>query len=112
MSVVRGRPNSSAEKRMHRPLIEAKLAQLRVQAGTVARPRLFSLLDGLSDVQLTLVSAPVGSGKTVMLASWISQRPDLVSAWVTLDSSDDDPRRLWTYVAHAVERVRPGCGHR
>ena len=28
--------------------------------------------------------------------------------WVTLDSGDNDPRRLWTYIATAVERIRPG----
>ena len=31
--------------------------------------------------------------------------------WVTLDSDDNDPRRLWTYIATAVERIRPGLAH-
>jgi LuxR family maltose regulon positive regulatory protein len=29
---------------------------------------------------------------------------------VTLDSRDNDPQRLWTYVATAVDRIRPGLG--
>ena len=33
-------------------------------------------------------------------------------AWVTLDSRDNDPVRLWTYVATAVDRLRPGAGRR
>ena len=31
-------------------------------------------------------------------------------AWVTLDAGDDDPVRLWRYVATAVDRVRSGLG--
>src|SRR3954469_23095205 len=90
------------------PLIEAKLAQPRVHRGVIPRPRLFRSLDRLDDVELTLLSAPVGAGKTVLVGSWLAGRPDLTCAWVTLDAGDDDPVRLWTYVAHAIERVRPG----
>ena len=32
----------------------------------------------------------------------------LAKASATLDPSDDDPTRLWTYVSHAVDRLRPG----
>ena len=31
-------------------------------------------------------------------------------AWVTLDAGDNDPLRLWTYVASAVDRIRGGLG--
>src|SRR5207249_11795522 len=51
---------------------------------------------------------PAGSGKTMLVSSWLTERPDLSPAWVTLDPGDDDPVRLWTYVAHAVDRVRNG----
>ncbi len=90
------------------PLIEAKLAQPRRRPGIVLRPRLFRALDRLSDVELTLLSASAGAGKTMLVASWLALRPDLACAWVTLDAGDDDPAQLWTYVAHAVDRVRPG----
>src|SRR5436189_3482349 len=90
------------------PLLEAKLAQPRLRAGVVQRPRLFAALDRLSDVELTVLSGPAGSGKTVLVSSWLTERPDLSPAWVTLDPGDDDPVRLWTYVAHAVDRVRNG----
>jgi LuxR family maltose regulon positive regulatory protein len=33
-------------------------------------------------------------------------------AWVTLDAGDNDPARLWTYVATAVDRIRNGLGRR
>lgn len=93
------------------PLIEAKLARPRVRAGVIARARLFLALDRL-DQELTVVSGPAGSGKTVLVSSWLAGRSDLSVAWVTLDRGDDDPVRLWTYVGHAVESVRPGLARR
>lgn len=89
-------------------LSEAKLAPPRARRGVIPRPRLFAELDSLGDVELTLVSAAAGFGKTVAVASWLDQRPDLAVAWVTLDESDEDPLRLWTAVATAVDRLRPG----
>jgi LuxR family maltose regulon positive regulatory protein len=90
------------------PLLEAKLARPRLRAGLIPRARLFDSLDRLADSELTVISGPAGSGKTVLVSSWLAERPELASAWATLDSSDDDPTRLWTYVSHAVDRVRPG----
>ena len=90
------------------PLIESRLALPRIRAGVVARARLHGALDRLDDVELIVLSGPAGSGKTVLVSSWLAGRPDLSPAWVSLDADDDDPVRLWTYVAHAVDRVRPG----
>ena len=42
-----------------------------VAGGVVARPGLFGRLAG--SARVTVVSAPPGSGKTVLLRSWISQ---------------------------------------
>src|ERR1700751_3467489 len=94
------------------PLIEAKLARPRIRAGVIARARLFIALDRLEKVELTVVSGPAGAGETVLVSSWLAGRSDLSLAWVTLDRGDDDPRRLWTYVAHAVDRIRPGLARR
>jgi LuxR family transcriptional regulator, maltose regulon positive regulatory protein len=92
------------------PLLETKLAAPRVRAAFVVRERLFALLDGFASAALTLVDAPVGFGKTVLVQSWCTARPGSALAWVSLDADDDDPVRLWTYVAGALERVRPGLG--
>ena len=94
------------------PLIEAKLAQPRIRAGVIPRARLFVALDRLEKVELTMISGPVGSGKTVLVSSWLAGRSDLSPAWITLDRGDDDPVRLWTYVAHAIDRIRPGLARR
>jgi LuxR family maltose regulon positive regulatory protein len=91
------------------PLIETKLLPPRGRSQLVPRPRLLRALDGFSSTALTLVDAPVGFGKTVLAQSWGAQT-DTAIAWVSIDSADDDPVRLWTYVATAVDRVRPGLG--
>jgi ATP/maltotriose-dependent transcriptional regulator MalT len=73
------------------------------------RWRLIAELDRLSSAALTLVDAPVGFGKSVLAQSWC-RHTDSAVAWVSLERGDDDPVRLWTYIATAVDRVRPGLG--
>jgi LuxR family transcriptional regulator, maltose regulon positive regulatory protein len=92
------------------PLVETKLIPPRRRPQLVARPRLLRALDELDGMELTVVSAPAGGGKSVLVGSWCDSRPGTAVAWVSLDSADDDPVRLWTYVATAVERIRPGLG--
>ena len=67
----------------------------------VPRPDLVAALDAGADCALTLVSAPPGYGKTLLLADWV-RRADVGCAWVALDEDDDDPRRLWTAVLAAL----------
>jgi LuxR family maltose regulon positive regulatory protein len=55
------------------------------------------------------VAAPAGYGKTTAVRAWCASL-DAAVAWVTLDAGDNDPVRLWRYVATAVDRVRPGLG--
>ena len=66
------------------------------------RPRLRRLLDEAAPGQVVVVSAPAGSGKTLLLADWVrtGERPD--TAWVELDAGDDDPRRLWSAVVASL----------
>jgi LuxR family maltose regulon positive regulatory protein len=90
-------------------LAEAKLAPPRKRRTLIARPRLLDALDAGRGAGLTLVAAPPGYGKTTAVRAWCASR-DIACAWVTLDASDNDPVRLWTYVATAVDRVRGGLG--
>lgn len=91
------------------PLVEAKLAAPVVRSGAVDRPRIQHALDAGSHAALTLVAAPAGFGKTTAVRTWCAGL-DAALAWVTLDVGDNDPVRLWSYVAAAVDRVRPGLG--
>jgi LuxR family transcriptional regulator, maltose regulon positive regulatory protein len=85
-------------------LIESKLRQPRPLLSVLARRRLDLLLDDAFDGSLALVCAPAGYGKTVAIRSWLANG-DLPAAWVSVDSGDNDPARLWTYVATAVARL-------
>jgi LuxR family maltose regulon positive regulatory protein len=67
----------------------------------VRRPRLLTALDDAADGQVTLVSAPAGYGKTLLLAEWAARRPEL-TAWVSLDEDDNNDRRFWAAVLAAL----------
>jgi ATP/maltotriose-dependent transcriptional regulator MalT len=92
-----------------RPLVEAKLAVPSVRHVVVDRPRVDRALDAGGAGSSTLVAAPAGYGKTTAVRAWCASR-EVALAWVTLDEGDNDPARLWLYVAMAVDRVRPGLG--
>jgi hypothetical protein len=90
------------------PLAEAKLA-VPASRRHVDRPRVRQALAEGRQSALTLVAAPAGYGKTTAVHAW-SESLDAALAWVTLDAGDNDPIRLWTYIATAVDRVREGLG--
>ena len=91
------------------PLIESKLAAPGMRGGIVDRPRLWTGPAEGVDAMLTLVAAPAGYGKTTAVRAWCASQ-DAALAWVNLDTDDNDPARLWRYVATAVDRVRAGLG--
>src|ERR1700686_4582808 len=64
--------------------------------GLVSRHELFALLDRALSGRVTVVSAPPGSGKTVLLSSWLEQaEPGLRVAWVSLERGESDAQRFW-----------------
>ncbi|WP_194891489.1 LuxR C-terminal-related transcriptional regulator [Catenulispora pinisilvae] len=78
-----------------------------VVSRVVSRPALVQRLAGAARV--TFVSAPPGSGKTVLLKSWISQ-PDMAgrAGWVPVGRDDRDPQRFWLSVLDAIRRTSVG----
>ena len=90
-------------------MVETKLGPPRARVGFVSRPRLLDQLDRFATAPLTLVDAPVGFGKTRLVESWLSRSNGAV-AWVSLEAADNDPVRLWTYIASSVDRIRSGLG--
>ena len=92
-------------------VIEPKLMPPRVHPGTLRRARLLEMLEDDAGASFTVLNAAVGYGKTTLVRSWCIERPEAV-IWVTLDSADDDPMRLWTHLATAVERLGEGFGRR
>jgi LuxR family maltose regulon positive regulatory protein len=78
-----------------------------VAGGTVSRPRLFERLS--APARVTVVSAPAGSGKTVLLRSWISYAGLTGSAaWVPVGRGEGDPQPFWLSVLAALRQTGAG----
>src|SRR4051794_40396366 len=56
----------------------------------VDRPELLARLDVGMDAPLTLVVAPAGSGKTVLLTQWAGTLSGVRMAWLDMSAADDD----------------------
>src|ERR1051325_11239999 len=81
------------------PIMAAKLRIPSVQPWVIERPRLLEIFSQGLEGPLTLVSAPAGSGKTVLASSWAAaQTGSSRIAWVSLDEEDVQPGLLWSYV--------------
>lgn len=91
------------------PLAEAKLAPPRWRPELVERPRLRRALYASAEAALTLVAAPPGYGKTTAVRDWCANQKAAV-AWLTIDENDNDPVRLWQYVATAIDGIHKGMG--
>ena len=84
----------------------------------VSRPVLFERLSAAAPGTVTVVCAPAGSGKTVLLRSWAAETDEAV-AWVTVERGERDAQRFWLHVIDAladaagddvIERVSPAPG--
>ena len=88
-----------------RPLLTVKQVIPPVRAGAVPRERLQRQLR-LAETRLSVVVAPAGWGKTSLLSGWAAEAGEKRRiAWVSLDESDDEPVRFWSYVLTALHGV-------
>jgi LuxR family maltose regulon positive regulatory protein len=77
-----------------------------VRGGFIFRRWLF---EQLGVARVTQVSAPAGSGKTVLLRCWAADSGLADStAWVTVLGDDRDPQRFWISVADALRNTTVG----
>ena len=92
-------------------LAATKLSPPTLPNNLVDRSRLDELLDSGIDThaRLILASAPAGSGKSTLVASWLARRTE-ASAWLQVEDSDDDPARFWAYLTEAISLTRPAVG--
>ena len=73
----------------------------------VPRPRLHAALDAGAHVPLTVVVGAPGAGKSVVLGSWVHDRPELASIWLSCDERDADPATFWSALTAALARRWP-----
>jgi LuxR family maltose regulon positive regulatory protein len=75
--------------------------------GVVPRIGLFERLG--ASARVTVISAPPGSGKSVLLRSWIGEAGLMDStAWVSVGRDDHDPQRFWLSVLGALRQTSAG----
>jgi LuxR family maltose regulon positive regulatory protein len=75
-----------------------------VPTWAVQRERLLSLLDVAVQQRLTVVVAPPGYGKTVLLSQWATRHPPWRVRWLTLTPELNDDIRFVDDLRRALER--------
>jgi ATP/maltotriose-dependent transcriptional regulator MalT len=90
-------------------LVRTKLFRPQPGGRTLARERLIERLrHGSGGRRLTLVAAPGGYGKTILLSSWVDTEEERPVAWVSIDDRDDDPVVLWAHIIESLRQVSSG----
>jgi LuxR family transcriptional regulator, maltose regulon positive regulatory protein len=69
---------------------------------SIRRDRLHRRLSEATRQQLTVVTAPPGAGKTVLLADWAQGVADSDVVWLTVEEGDNDPFTFWRHIAHSL----------
>jgi LuxR family maltose regulon positive regulatory protein len=100
---------------MPETLLRTKLHVPQLRPNLVTRARLIERLDqrlgqnkGFAP-SLVLISSPAGAGKTTLLSQFAAGFQQQV-AWLSLDESDDDPNRFWSYLITACQSVLAEVG--
>src|SRR5215831_15571234 len=83
----------------------AKTTRPTLAPTTVARPRLFRLLDRARRKPVTWVWGPPGAGKTTLVVSYLQARK-VRTLWYQLDEGDADVATFFYYLGVAAPRRR------
>jgi LuxR family maltose regulon positive regulatory protein len=96
-------------------LLTTKLNIPALRKGVIPRQRLLEQLAfesfqaGGFNRQLTLISAPAGYGKTTLAINWLHGTTYPIG-WLSLEESDNDPRRFLTYLIAALQTIDEHIG--
>lgn len=87
------------------PIMGAKFRAAAIKPVVLTRQRLLDRLSEAARGPLTLISAPAGSGKTVLASSWVlsGAAPGPVT-WIALDEDDGRCGIFWSYVIEGLAR--------
>jgi len=87
--------------------VHATFRRYPTGAAVVSRPGLWERLG--ASARVMVVSAPAGSGKTVLLRSWVGEAGLAEgAAWVPVGRGERDPQRFWLSVLGALRRTSAG----
>jgi LuxR family maltose regulon positive regulatory protein len=88
------------------PIIHTKLHRPPIPEIHVRRSRLIKQLEKGRRSQFTLVSAPAGYGKSMLLSSWL-ENCDAPNVWFSVDESDNNLRQFLIYFLTAIRTMFP-----
>ena len=94
---------------MFEPLLKTKFHPTAPPSNLVSRPHLTSQLEAGSLHKLTLIAAPAGFGKTILVCEWIATYKKSV-AWFSLDKEDNELIRFWIYFISALQTIQLAIG--
>ena len=83
----------------------AKITRPRIR-GVFPRERLFGLLDETRQYPVTWISAPAGSGKTTLVASYLEDNK-IPCLWYQVDEGDADIATFFNYLGMAAKKAAP-----
>jgi LuxR family transcriptional regulator, maltose regulon positive regulatory protein len=83
----------------------AKITRPRIR-GVFLRERLFRLLDETRTYPVTWISAPAGSGKTTLVASYLEANK-IPCLWYQVDEGDADIATFFNYLGLAAKNAAP-----
>jgi LuxR family maltose regulon positive regulatory protein len=86
-------------------LLPTKFFLPPVPPGFVARPHLVEKMDGVLNHRLTLISAPAGAGKTILVGEWVRSvhKKGTIFGWLSLDDTDNDLGLFLDYIIASLE---------
>ncbi len=90
-------------------ILSTKLLAPRTGTKLLKRPRLLERFEGYGSRKLTLVSAPAGYGKTVLL-SQLAEQVDWPVTWYQLDQFDNDLTLFVHHLTAGISRRLPEFG--
>lgn len=91
------------------PLVATKLHIPSTPPELVPRPHLLQQLDAGFQRKVTLVCAPAGFGKTILVCKWL-QTFTVSAAWLSLDETDNNLNQFLGYLVAALQQIDPAIG--
>ncbi|HEX8035179.1 MAG TPA: AAA family ATPase, partial [Ktedonobacterales bacterium] len=104
-------PRDNSRHTQPSPLIATKMSMPQPGPSLIARPAVVArCLESIVVRPCTLIAAPPGFGKTTLLVTASEQLKDRgwQVAWVSLEETEHDPVRFWTYLLAALDGVQLG----
>lgn len=91
-------------------MLRSKAQAPQLPVHNVFRPRVIDLVAEAARSPFVVITGAPGTGKTVAIQQWLVRgHPSAARvAWLSLDSTDDNPARFWSYVLAALSGAGAG----